>query len=152
MSVDDHSGCDPEGLPENDIRSLPSYAGKLNEVLHSFGNPRIVPFDECFAAGDDVLRLHPEEPRRVDFPFEFRLRHSGKILGLRIPGEERPRHHVYPLVSTLRRQNRGDEKLEWIVVKQLGARPWEFFEQNPENLLPPCPEFFGRFLLPVCRR
>ena len=47
---------------------------------------------------------------------------AGEVLGRRVPGEERRRHHVHPLVGALRRQDRGRQQLVGVAVVERAQR------------------------------
>ena len=47
---------------------------------------------------------------------------GGQVLGRRVPGEQRRRHHVHPHVGGLGRQDRGRQQLERVAVVELADR------------------------------
>ncbi len=67
---------------------------------------------------DEVAGLGPEEPRRVDDLLHLRRVGGGQRVGVGVPGEERWRGQVHPLVRALGRQDGGSQQLERIGVVQ----------------------------------
>ena len=111
VRVDDHTR-DPVGVPEHDIRGLPSDAPQRGQLLE---RARYIPAmlgHDVGARLADRLRLVAEEPRRVDRLLERSLVGGGERRGVGIRGEQRRRHLVDALVGALGGEDRRDQQLE----------------------------------------
>ena len=115
---------DPLGLAvagrEDDVGRLAGDARKRHELRHGVRDDAAIGLDDPLRRPDDVLGLHPEEPRRMDHPLELGPVGPGEGRGRRVFPEELRGHRVDQLVGALGGQDRGHEDLERIAVLEGG--------------------------------
>ena len=70
-----------------------------------------------------LLALSGEEAGRPDDLLELLGVGAGQVLGRRVAGEERGRHHVHPDVGGLRREDRGRQELERVARGRARTAP-----------------------------
>ena len=122
VRINNHSRRNSESSSQHDVPSLSGDARKREDLLHRTRHFAAKFLDDLFAGAQDRFRLVAVETSRADFLFDVTRVRIRKRGGSWILFEEPRRNHVHALVSALRRQNGGDQKLERIVMFQCAAR------------------------------
>src|SRR5690606_27579268 len=124
VRVDDDAFRLAERVAQDDVRGLAADAREADQRVHLRRDLAPVLVDQRVRHRDQVPRLAPEEAGRVDELFDLLLLRAGQVLWCRVPREEGGRDLVDPLVGALRREDRGDEELERVLVveRALGVR------------------------------
>ena len=133
VRINNDSRRDSESRSEHDVPSLSGDARKREDLLHRTRHFAVKFLDDLFAGAQDRFRLVAVKASRADFLFDItraRIRERGRSW---ILFEEPRRNHVHALVSALRRQNGGDQKLERIVMFQCAARCWIRFVEPMQD-------------------
>ena len=133
VRINNHSRRNSESSSQHDVPSLSRDARKREDLLHRAWHFAAKLLDDLFASAQDRFRLVAVKAGRADFLLDVtrvRIRERGRSWILL---EEPRRNHVHALVSTLRRQNGGDQKLERIVMFQCAARCWIRFVEPMQD-------------------
>ena len=111
-----HVGVDrqarhPEPNRTHHVAGLAPDTGQRHEIVEVDRHLAAESFLDRLRHSDQALGLRAEETRRADQLLDLDGIGVREIGRRRIPGEQRRRHHVDPLVGALRRQDRRDEQL-----------------------------------------
>jgi len=118
VRIDDDSRRDSESGAQHHVRRLPRDARKRQNFVHPAGHFAVKFLDDLFAGAQDRFGLVAVEARGADFLFDIARVGVSECAGSWILLEEPWCNHVHALVGALRRKDRGDQKLERIVVRQ----------------------------------
>jgi hypothetical protein len=108
-----------KGHAQHDIGRLSSDPRKGNQISHPRRNLTVKMLHQRSAAGNDRFRFDVEEAGWLDDAFHLERIGVGQRGGVWIPGEEPGGHGIDGAISGLRREDGGDQHLEWIDMVQL---------------------------------
>ena len=133
VGVHDDPLVQPERVPQDHVRGLPTHPQQGCERLHRIGDLSPVALDHGAGHPEKALRLVPKEARRVDHLLQLgraRLR-EGRRVGK--AAEEIRGDPVHPLVRALCREDRRNRELVGIPVVERRVRVWVLLPEEIED-------------------
>ena len=124
VRIHHHAAGDAVGCAQDYVGGFARHAGQGEQFLHGFRDFAAEVVHDFGGGADDVLRFVAEEAGGMNLPLQFFLRQGDEILRGGVLAKEFRRDLVHALVSALRGEDGGDEKLERVLVPQsaLGLR------------------------------
>ena len=112
----DCEGRFAESDGEHDARGLSPHPGKRFELLSRLGYTPGMLGDKSACGADDVLCFRSKKPARLNQSLDIGEARCGQCFRRRISGEERRRRKIDTCVSTLRRENDGDQQFVRVTI------------------------------------
>ena len=122
VGVDHHALRSVEGDAQHHVGGLAPDARELDELVERARHFAAVLADELLGEPDDVLRLLTEHPDAVQDLLDVVLLGARRAPRGRVGAKEIGRDAVDEHVGGLRREHRGHEELERVLVDELAVR------------------------------
>ena len=140
MCVAHHCGLSVKVANEK-VGGLSPYSRELRQLLYAVGNLPAVDIPEHYAHIYDILRFRLVKPAGAYILLHLADLRLSKRVDARKPFEQRRRHHIHPLIRTLRGKPRCYQQLMRFFIYQRALYVRIF---APEKLYHLCRAFFLR--------
>ena len=148
VRIDDEAFNDAKGVAQNHVGSLARHPRQTEQVGHRARHLASVHSENALAGGANISGLVAVKTRRVDILLKLARIGVREIFDAAVLLKELLRNDIHALVSTLRRELRGNQEFQGICEVKRAGRLWIEAAELDDNGV----DLLGRTRLRSCIR